>query len=156
VGEAWCDDENLPGHSNPGAEWEFRMANETAVAQDVRKQFEQAGFGVTETQPGRLELTKSGFVGRLESQRGSWVYAGQPNFVVHGFNCELEDRGYQKFWFSATDGKRFPIRKVDLEALHRFDEEIRYILGLKTLYNEGLGTTNARTVYDRLTGRPDR
>ena len=55
-----------------------------------------------------------------------------------------------------SDGKRFPIRKVDLETLHRFDEEVRYILGLKSLYNESLGTTNARTVYDRLTGRPDR
>jgi hypothetical protein len=75
---------------------------------------------------------------------------------VHGINCELEDRGYQKFWYSKPDGKRFPIRKVDLEILHRFDEEVRYVLGLKSLYNEALGSTNARTVYDRLTGRPDR
>jgi len=84
------------------------------------------------------------------------MYSGPPCFVVHGINCELEDRGYQKFWYSKSDGKRFPICKVDLEVLHRFDEEVRYILGLKSLYNESLGTTNARTVYDRLTGRPDR
>jgi hypothetical protein len=25
-----------------------------------------------------------------------------------------------------------------------------------SLYNESLGSTNARTAYDRLTGRPDR
>ena len=131
------------------------MANESAVATDIRKQFEQAGFEVTEEQSGWLDLKKSGCVGRLENQRGRWVYAAPPNFVVHGINCELEDRGYQKFWYSAAEGKRFPIRKIDLGTLHRFDDEIRYILGLKTLYNEALGSTNARTVYDRLTGRPD-
>jgi hypothetical protein len=75
---------------------------------------------------------------------------------VHDINCELEDRGYQKFWLSKSDGKRFPIRKVELEILHRFDEEVRYLIGMKSLYNESLGTTNARTEYDRLTGRPDR
>jgi hypothetical protein len=41
-------------------------------------------------------------------------------------------------------------------VLHRFDEEVRYILGVTSLYNESLGSTNARTAYDRLTGRPDR
>jgi len=57
---------------------------------------------------------------------------------------------------SKTEGKRFPIRKVDLETLHRFDEEVRYLLRVKSLYNEALGSTNALTVYDRLTGRTDR
>ena len=132
------------------------MATETAVALSIPKQFELAGFVVTNDSSGRLELKKSGFVALLESVKGNWVYSGPPYFVVHGINCELEDRGYQKFWLSKAESKRFPIRKVDLEALHRFDEEIRYILGLKSLYNESLGSTNARTVYDRLTGRPDR
>ena len=132
------------------------MATETAAAQNTQKQFEQAGFVVSDAQPGRLELKKSGCVAYLESQSGTWVYSGPPYLVVHGINCELEDRGYQKFWYSKPDGKRFPIRKVDLEILHRFDEEVRYVLGLKSLYNEALGSTNARTVYDRLTGRPDR
>ena len=132
------------------------MATETATAQDIQKQFEQAGFVVSDAQAGRLELKKSGCVAYLESPSGSWIYSGPPYFVVHGINCELEDRGYQKFWYSKADGKRFPIRKVDLEVLHRFDEEVRYLVGMKSLYNESLGTTNARTVYDRLTGRPDR
>jgi hypothetical protein len=84
------------------------------------------------------------------------IYSGPPYLVVHGINCELEDRGYQKFWYSKAENKHFPIRKVDLGILHRFDEEVRYILGMTSLYNESLGSTNARTVYDRLTGRPDR
>ena len=132
------------------------MATETAAAQNIQKQFEQAGFVVTGAQTSRIELKKSGCVAYLEKQGRGWIYSGPPYFVVQGINCELEDRGYQKFWLSKSDGKRFPIRKVDLEILHRFDEEVRYVLGLKSLYNESLGSTNARTVYDRLTGRADR
>jgi hypothetical protein len=132
------------------------MAPETAPGQDIPKKFEQAGFVLTDAQPGRVELKKSGCAAYLESHGGSWIYSGPPCFVIQGINCELEDRGYQEFWYSKSDGKRFPIRKVDLEILHRFDEEIRYLMGAKSLYNESLGTTNARTVYDRLTGRPDR
>jgi hypothetical protein len=132
------------------------MATTTPSAQNIKKQFEQAGFVVAEPQPGSIQLKKSGCVAYLENPQGNWLYSGPPYFVVQGINCELEDRGYQKFWYSRTDGKRFPIRKVELENLHRFDEEVRYILGIKDLYNEALGTTNARTVYDRLTGRPDR
>jgi hypothetical protein len=82
-----------------------------------------------------------------------WVPSGPPYFLVRGLNCELEDRGYQKFWYH--DRKRFPVRKQDLETLHRFDQEMRSILGLKSLYHESLGSTSARTVYDRLDGRPD-
>ena len=95
------------------------------------------------------------FLWRLERDRtGRWVPAGPPYFLVRGLNCELEDRGYQKFWYH--EGERFPVRRVDLENLHRFEEEVRYILGLKRLYNLSLGSTSARTVYDRLAGRPDR
>jgi hypothetical protein len=132
------------------------MATVTASAQNIQKRFEQAGFVTTEAQPGKIEVKKSGFVAYLENPQGNWAYSGPPYFIVRGTPCELEDRGYQKFWFSKSDGKRFPIRKVELEALHRFDEEVRYLVGMTDLYNEALGTTNARTVYDRLTGRPDR
>jgi len=132
------------------------MATKVAPTDNIKKQFEQAGFAVAETHAGSLELTKSGCVAFVKSQSGNWTCAGPPYFVKCGINCELEDVGYQKFWLSKSDGKRFPIRKVELELLHRFDEEVRYILGAKSLYHESLGTTNARTVYDRLEGRPDR
>jgi len=132
------------------------MATATAKTQDIQRRFEQCGFVVSAPQPGKIEVKKTGCVAQLESAQGGWQYPGPPYFVVRGIPCELEDRGYQKFWYSKSEGKRFPIRKVDLEILHRFDEEVRYLLGMKNLYNESLGSTNARTVYDRLTGRPDR
>jgi len=131
------------------------MATETLTTQDIQKQFEQAGFAVSGATAGKLEIKKSGFVAYLENDGGKLVYPGPACLVVQGLKCELEDRGYQKFWYAKAEGRRFPIRKIDLQALHRFDEEVRYILGTKSLYNESLGSTNARTAYDRLTGRPD-
>lgn len=132
------------------------MATETAAGQDIRKRFEQEGFVVTSGPSGEIEVRKSGCAAFVHSRQGEWIYSGPPYFVVHNILCELEDQGYQKFWFSKADIKRFPIRKVELEVLHRFDEEVRHTLKLTSLYNESLGTTNARTVYDRLEGRPDR
>lgn len=131
------------------------MATETAAAQNLQEKFEQAGFVVAEVRAGVIEVRKSGCVAYLENRQGKWIHPGPPCFVVQGINCELEDRGYQKFWLAKPNGKRFPIRKADLESLHHFDEEVRYLVGMKSLYNESLGTTNAQTVYDRLTGRPD-
>lgn len=127
------------------------------AAADVQKQFLDAGFAVSPAGQGpeRLEVKKQNCLRYLElRQDGIWVPSGPPYFMVRGITCELEDRGFQKFWY--REGKRFPIHKNELEALHRFDEEVRYILGLENLYNESLGSTCARTVYDRLTGRPDR
>ena len=132
------------------------MARATPSAQDILRQLEQAGFIVAGTPPGRIKVGKSNCVAYLESPEGHWIYSAPPYLVVHGTECELEDCGYQKFWYSRSNGQRFPIRPGDLETLHRFDEEVRYLLDMKSLYNESLGSTNARTIYDRLAGRPDR
>jgi hypothetical protein len=132
------------------------MANGPAAATDVRNEFRNAGFEVVEVSasPETIEVRKGNCSRQIQrTPEGRWVPAGPPTFTVRGVTCVLEDRGYQKFWFH--EGKRFPIRVQDLRTLHRFDQEVRAILGLKSLYHESLGTTNARTVYDRLDGRPD-
>jgi len=126
-------------------------------AGDVRGQFKESGFEVAELQSDRqtLEVKKGNCTRVLKrNARGAWLPAGPPYFLVRGLKCELEDRGYQKFWYS--DGRRFPVRQADLKTLHGFDEGVRAVLGLRSLYNESLGSTCARTVYDRLSGRPDR
>ena len=133
------------------------MAAKKSAGADIQKQFQASGFTVSPSGQGaeRLEVKKQNCLRYLERpQAGGWEPYGPPYFIVRGINCELEDRGYQKFW--RHEGGRFPIHKNELETLHRFDEEVRYILGWKDLYNESLGSTCARTVYDRLTGRPDR
>lgn len=123
----------------------------------VRQKLVDAGFKVSETgsKPPALEVQKDNCAILLQrAADGSWSPASPPYFLVRGLKCELEDQGYQKFWLH--QGQRFPVRVGELRALHLFDEEVRYLLGITTLYNEALGSTNARTVYDRLTGRPDR
>jgi hypothetical protein len=132
------------------------MASATTATQDVHKQFEQAGFEVAPNPVSSdfLEVRKYNCSYTLKRNPDAhWVPEGPPRFLVRGLKCELEDRGYQKFWY--REGQRFPIRLADLKALHSFDEEVRAILQLKSLYNESLGSTSARTVYDRVAGRPD-
>lgn len=124
---------------------------------EIRKEFAQAGFEVAELKGAQesFEVKKGGFTLVFErDSQGRWRPAGPAHYVVRGLTCELEDRGYQKFWFA--DGKRFPVRVADLKALHAFEEEVCAILGLKRLYHLSLGTTCARSAYDRLTGRPEK
>jgi hypothetical protein len=132
------------------------MGSTPNAVTDVRNEFRKAGFEVVEVSgsPETVEVRKSACARRIaRAADGRWLPASAPTLTVHGLPCVLEDRGYQKFWLH--QGKRFPIRVQDLRTLHRFDQEVRAILGLKSLYHESLGTTNARTVYDRLDGRPD-
>jgi hypothetical protein len=131
------------------------MGTEAKAAPNFRKQFKDAGFDVVEigTQPESFEVKKYNCALALgRTADGGWAPSGPPLFSVRGHRCELEDRGYQKFWYAT--GRRFPVRVTDLRTLHRFDQEVRAILGLKSLYHESLGTTSARSAYDRLSGRP--
>lgn len=132
------------------------MAGGSTAVVDVRNEFRKADFEVVEISrsPETVEVRKNQCARRIaRAADGRWLPVSAPTFNVRGLPCLLEDRGYQKFWFH--EGKRFPVRVQDLRTLHRFDQEVRAILGLKSLYHESLGTTNARTVYDRLDGRPD-
>jgi hypothetical protein len=132
------------------------MAAEQISKAELQKRFRTAGFELSE-----IEGNSESFEVRKDNcdqtvartSAGGWAPAPPPYFIVRGLKCELEDHGYQKFWFHK--GKRFPIRLNDLRAFHRFIEEVRYVLGFTSLYNESLGSTCARSAYDRLDGRPD-
>jgi hypothetical protein len=133
------------------------MEQEPRTTADIQKRFIAAGFEIDEAGAprGSFGVKKYNCVHYLELKgEQAWLPLSPPYFIIRGVNYELEDRGYQKFW--RHQGTRFAIRKADLETLHRFDEEVREILRLRCLYNESLGTTCARTDYDRLEGRPDR
>jgi hypothetical protein len=133
------------------------MGHGPIAAMDVRKKFQEAGFKIEELglQPELLAVKKNNCSQLLErNTKGQWSLSGPPTLTVRGLDCELEDRGYQKFWYH--ESRRFPVRVSDLRVLHHFDQEVRAILGITALYHESLGSRNARTVYDRLDGRPDR
>jgi len=71
--------------------------------------------------------------------------------LVQGEVARLLDRGYQKF--IKTSKFELPATAGQLEAIHRFGEELKQLTGAVSLYNESLGTTSDLYQYDRLKGR---
>ena len=78
-----------------------------------------------------------------------WVE--RPGYLVGGEVATLLDRGYQKFWKSSRI--EVPATADSLQAVHRFAEELREVVGEPSLYNESLGTTSDSYLYDRVKGR---
>jgi hypothetical protein len=75
----------------------------------------------------------------------------RPGFLVAGEVATLLDRGHQKFWKSTR--LEVPATAESLQAVHRFAEELRQVVGEPSLYNESLGTTSDSYLYDRVKGR---
>ena len=112
----------------------------------------EADFSTQKADGNRVRISKHGCAAVLESSP-----SGEPRFTVRpGFEtrqgiAHLVDRGFQKFW---QEGERqFPALSAQLQALHRFDQDLRAVMGVTALYNEALGTVSSRYIYDRLEGR---
>lgn len=60
--------------------------------------------------------------------------------------------GFQSF-VRTPSGKLVPALARDLRALHAFEEDMKEALGLTSLYNESLGSTFDRHMYDRVVNR---
>ncbi len=75
----------------------------------------------------------------------------RPGYMLCGEVATLLDRGYQKFWKIAR--LEIPATAESLQAVHRFAEELREVIGEPSLYNESLGTTSDSYQYDRVKGR---
>jgi hypothetical protein len=96
-------------------------------------------------------VKRNGCGALLDESSGELRFAKRSGLLRGQDIAHLVDRGFQKFW---QDGpKSFPARAEELKALHEFDIGLRAALGVKTLYNEALGTVSARYVYDRVEGR---
>lgn len=65
---------------------------------------------------------------------------------------ELIHGGYQ-VRFETKHGKVEAAQAEQLKAYHAFLEDLREALGLKSLYNESLGTVNGKHFYDRVKNR---
>jgi hypothetical protein len=79
------------------------------------------------------------------------AFAVRPGALVQGEVARLVDRGYQKFIKSSK--YELPATAAQLEAIHTFSEELKELAGGISLYNESLGTTSDRYLYDRVDGR---
>lgn len=80
-------------------------------------------------------------------------FAVRPGALVRGEVARLMDRGYQKF--IKTSQFELPATAQQLEAIHNFSEELKEWVRGKSLYNESLGTTSDRYMYDRVKGREE-
>ena len=75
----------------------------------------------------------------------------KPGWLLGGEIARLVDRGYQKF--VKTSRLEIPATADMLRAIHKFEEELYEAAGVLTLYNEALGTTSDKYLYDRVAGR---
>jgi hypothetical protein len=82
---------------------------------------------------------------------GSTALLARPGWLLNGHISRLVDRGYQKFLKTAK--LEIPATADHLRAIHEFSEELKEAAGATSLYNESLGTTSDRYLYDRVKGR---
>jgi hypothetical protein len=122
----------------------------------------QRGFEVTtvSSSPERIRVLKNSVAALFEKQPdGALRLAQPPGYVLRGEIGRLWDAGYQKFWLlgPVTDEPfnepRRPALAEQLEQLKHFSEELRFVLGIPSFFNEAIGSTNEVTAYDRAVGR---
>lgn len=82
---------------------------------------------------------------------GTTELLARPGWLLDGQISRLLDRGYQKFL--KTPRTEIPATAEHLHAIHEFSEELNEAAGATSLYNESLGTTSDRYLYDRVKGR---
>jgi hypothetical protein len=82
---------------------------------------------------------------------GTTMLVTRPGWLLGDEISRLLDRGYQKFLKTAK--LEIPATADHLHAIHEFSEDLAEATGASSLYNESLGTTSDRYVYDRVKGR---
>lgn len=82
---------------------------------------------------------------------GTTMVLKRPGWLLGGQIARLVDKGYQKFL--KTPKLEIPATADHLRAIHEFSEELKKAAGATELYNEALGTTSDRYLYDRVKGR---
>ena len=100
----------------------------------------------------RARVSRKGFGALLQEVDGGPALVGKAGVLVGEEIGVLIDGGYQKF-FQTPSGRRIPALAEHLKEQHHFQEDLREALGLVSLYNQGLGTTFDRHMYDRVKGR---
>ena len=115
-------------------------------------QLRNAGFTVSDAPDGRTLVVRNRYAAILKHDPNGMAAIQATGLALQGEVAELTDLGYQKIFITAS-GKQVPAVAEHLQGLHDFTEDMREVLGLTSLYNEGLGTTNEKHLYDRITAR---
>jgi hypothetical protein len=115
-------------------------------------QLRNAGFTVSDAANGAALVVRDRYAALLRQDANGVAAIQATGLALQGELAELTDLGYQKI-FVTPSGKQVPAVAEHLHGLHEFTEDLRESLGLTSLYNEGLGTTNEKHLYDRITAR---
>jgi hypothetical protein len=113
------------------------------------------GFLIETAGAGKARAIREGCAADLvDRSSGSTadIEIGKAGVLVGGEIGLLIDQGFQKT-FQTPSRKQVPALARHLKTLHAFQEDLREGLGLTSLYNESLGTTNDLHLYDRVAGR---
>lgn len=112
-----------------------------------------AGFRTESAGGGKTRIDRNGIAVVMQPGPDGVPQVTERAGVVMGKEIgTLTDEGFQKF-FTTPSGKRKPALADELKEIHNFQEDLREVLGLTTLYNESLGTVSNLYVYDRVEGR---
>lgn len=127
----------------------FQEALSTLAGQqfDVSQAREGSGSGAQ-----AYQIRKYGCAAEIApAPDGTTLVLARPGWLLNGQIARLVDRGYQKFL--KTPKLEIPATADHLRSIHEFSEELKEASGGTSLYNESLGTTSDRYVYDRVKGR---
>ncbi|MGA2184013.1 MAG: hypothetical protein ABSH47_13370 [Bryobacteraceae bacterium] len=111
-----------------------------------------AGLATRPDAGGGVRVTRGECAAVVSEAPGGLVSMGKAGILLGGDIAELVSAGYQMFLMTRS-GRRAPALADQLHALHAFNEDLGEALGLDSLYNQGLGTTTARHLYDRVDDR---
>lgn len=114
-------------------------------------QLSAAGFQTRPAGAGTV-VRKGGFAALLMENAGGAAVVAESGLAVGDEIAVLTDLGFQKI-FLTPHGKKTPALAEHLKGLHAFVESIQLALGETRFYNDGLGTTNEKHIYDRVEGR---
>jgi hypothetical protein len=112
----------------------------------------RTGFTVSDAPAGATLVVRYHYAALLAQDASGDAVIRAAGLALQGEVAELTDLGYQKIFLTAG-GKSVPAVAEHLHGLHDFTEDLREAAGLTSLYNEGLGTTNEKHLYDRITAR---
>ena len=120
--------------------------------QDKLNDLRAAGFTVSSAPSGASRVSRGCFAVDIKEHGETLLLEERAGIVMGDEIGLLTDGGFQKFFFTKS-GKKRPALADDLKGLHDFEEDVKETLGLKSLYNESLGTISTQYLYDRVKDR---
>ena len=130
----------------------FRRERPKEITFDERLQtLKQNGFSV-EARQSRYFVSRGPIAAVIENTANGLRVTERAGRIIGTEIGALVDGGFQKYFLTPSKHK-VPALAADLKAIHAFQEDLREGLGMTSLYNEALGTTSTRYLYDRVQDR---